>query len=209
MRHVGVFVHPAVPVAVHEVLVDTAGGFVEAGVEFVEVAGARHGFGGDEDDGLAVGSEFEALESAFVGGERLFPAILHGHGEDFIVTTEHQCRVIFPHKVELGSRRRGEARHVLSSGSHEVDFGVALVLLHVVIGHRVGDLGTVGGDGLLAHLAERPHHLGGETAVLDLDFRFPYYLFDFFAGLIRLLAAGTHQCQQSRCDKKFFHIKDY
>ena len=186
-----VFVHPVVPVTVHEVLVDAAGGLVEAGVEFVEVAWARHGFGGDEDDGLAVGGELEALETALMGGDLFFAAVFHGHGDDVVVAAEEQRLVIVPHEVELGGGCSGEARNVLALGGHEVDLGVALVLLHVVVGHGVGDLRAVGGDSLLAHLAQRPHHLGGESAILDLDFGFSD---DLVTGLLLFLRAAANQC---------------
>ena len=187
-----VLIHPVIPVAVHEVLVDAAGGLVETGVQLVEVARAHDGFGGDEDDGLAIGGEFEALESALVGGDFLLLAVLDGHGDDVVVAAEEQRFVVFPHEVELGRGGGGEARHVLAGGGHEVDFGVTLVLFYVVVGHGVGDLGAVGGDGHLAHLAQRPHHLRGETAVLDLDFGFPD---DVRIGLFLFRCTGANQRQ--------------
>ena len=109
-----IFVHPLVPMAIHEILVDAARGFVKAGVEFVEVAGARHGFGGDEDHGFAVGGKFKAFNAALEGAEHFLGTVLYRHGNHFVAAAEEQRFIVFPNEVELAGGSGGEARHVLA-----------------------------------------------------------------------------------------------
>ena len=108
------------------------------------MAGAFHGLGGDIDDGLAVGGEFEALGAVFEGGDGLLAAVFHGHGYDVVVAAEEQGLVILPHEVELAGVGGSKAVGLAALGGDEVDFGVALVLFHVVVGHGVGDVFAIG-----------------------------------------------------------------
>ena len=141
--------------AVHQVLVDAAGGLVEAGVQLVEVAGTRHGFGGDIDDALAVWGEFEALDAAGLhhAGERLLLFGFHVDRHDVVVAAEKERLAIQPYEVELALGGFGELGGVAALGGNEVYLGVALVLVHAVVGDGVSDQLAVGGDALLAHLA--------------------------------------------------------
>ena len=148
-----IFVHPLVPMAIHEILVDAARGFVKAGVEFVEVAGARHGFGGDEDHGFAVGGKFKAFNAALEGAEHFLGTVLYRHGNHFVAAAEEQGVVILPYGVEFAGGGSGEADGLAAFGGHQVKFGVALVLFHTIVGEGVGQLFPVRGDGCFAHLA--------------------------------------------------------
>ena len=148
-----VLVHPAVPMAVHQVFVDAAGGLVKAVEQFVDVAGTHHLFGGDKDDGLAVRSQFETFDSVLECPKGIFFLVLHIHRDDFVVAAEEQGVVILPHGVEFAGGGGGEADSLAAFGGHQVEFGVALVLLHTVVGEGVGQLFTVRGDCRFAHFA--------------------------------------------------------
>ena len=148
-----VLVHPAVPMAVHQVLVDAAGGFVEAVEQFVDVVGPDYLFSGDENDGLAVGGQFEAFDSVFNGGYGFLAFAFHIHGDDVVAAAEKQGIVILPHGVEFAGGGGGETHGLAALGGHQVEFRVALVLFHTVVGEGVGQLFPVRGDGGFAHLA--------------------------------------------------------
>ena len=156
--------------AVHQILIDAAGGLVETGIEFVKMLGTHHRFGGDINHGLAIRGEFETLDAAFHGAEFLLFFGFHIHGKDVVVAAEKQRFVVFPNQVELAGCRNGKLAGFAAFSGNQVDFGIALILVHVIIGHDVGNLFTVRRNGFLIHLAQRPHHLRGETAVLDLNF---------------------------------------
>ena len=171
--------------AVHEVLVDAAGGLVEAGIELVEMVGACDGDGGDVDDRLAVGGHLEALEAALALGHLALLLRLDVHGEYLVAATEHQRVVVEPHGAELAG---GSLREALLGGlgavvGEQVELHVALVLLHADVLHAIDDMLAVGAHGVLADLSEAPHHLGGEAAVGDGDLVLLYRLFASIFGL--------------------------
>ena len=166
------FIHPLVPVAIHKVLVDAAGGLLQTGEELADVLGTLYGDGADVDQRAAVGSQLEALEAALAGGDDALVEGLDVDAADFISTAEEQRVVVFPHGAELALGGVGEALGLAAGDRHEVEFGVVLVLLHVGVAEGVDDVLAVGADGVLAHDTQAPHHLGGETAVLDGDIGF-------------------------------------
>ncbi|MBO7410931.1 MAG: hypothetical protein J6T92_03315, partial [Ottowia sp.] len=117
---------------------------------------------------------------------------------------EEQGLVIFPYEVELALGGLGELGGLTALGRDEVYLGVALVLVHIVVRDGVGDLLAVGGDGFLSHLAQCPHYLRGETALLHLDIGFPD---DVHTVGVLFLRAAANQEQRSKCDKYLFHIQ--
>ena len=152
--------------AVHEVLVDAAGGFVETGEELADMLGTFHGDGADVDQRVAVGGQFEPLETPLAGGDDALVEGLDVDGADLVTTAEERGGGVFPYGAELALGGVGEALGFATGEGHEVEFGVVLVLLHVGVAEGEGDVGAVGADGIFAHHTKAPHHLGSEAAIL-------------------------------------------
>ena len=190
---VGNLVYPVVPVAIHQVLVDAAGGLVETFVELVDVVGTLDGNGRDVDHRLAVGSQLEAFKATLALGNDTLLLRIDIHRKNLAATAIHNGAFVHPHRAELALGGGGQTLGFAAFDGHHVQLGVVLVLLHIGVAHRVEHLFAVGTDGILAHHAEAPHHLGCETAVLDLDL---WFLNDkLVVGF--LLRAGTYECQRS------------
>ena len=188
-----VFVHPAVPVAVHEVLVDAAGGLVKAGIELVDVGGTLDGEVADVEDSVAFGRDFEAFEATFHRCQDFLRLLVDFHGDNAAATGKEDCVVVEPYGIELAFGGVGEAdglSFVLKV--YEIEFSVALVLGYAVIGVGVDQLGAVGTDCELAHLAKFPHDFGCETPIFNFHIGFA----DDVVELLFLLAAC---CQHQGC----------
>lgn len=148
--------------------------------------GTLYGDGADVDQRAAVGSQLEALEAALAGGDDALVEGLDVDAADFISTAEEQRVVVLPHGAELALGGVGEALGLAAGDGHEVKLGVVLVLLHVGVAEGVDDVLAVGADGVLAHDTQAPHHLGGETAVLDGDIGFADDIARGLGVLVRL-----------------------
>ena len=183
----GNLIYPVVPVAIHQTFVDAACGLIEAGIKLVEVLWAFDGDGADVDQGLAVGSQFEALEAAFTLGHH---ALLGGgevQGKNFCTTAEHYRVIVHPNRIELALGGGGQADGLVAIDPHQVQFGVVFVLLHIGVAKGKEHLATIGADSIFAHHTEAPHHFGRESAVLHSHLGLPNRLF------VRLLRLAGHQ----------------
>ena len=164
----GIFVHPAVPMAIHQILVDAASGLAETGKETVDVGGTLDGEVGDEDDLCAVGRNLKAFEAVFDSGHHLLGFTLDVNGNDVITTGKKEGVRIQPHGVKLVLRGIGKADGTrLAIGWHHIQLGIAFVLLHVVIGGGESDACAVGAHIKFAHFSQLPHQLRGEVAITD------------------------------------------
>ena len=101
VEYLGDFVHPVIPVAVHQILVDTAGGLVKAGIKFVEVLGTLHGDGADIDQRIAVGRHLEALEAALALSHLALLLSFKVHRQNLASAAEHDSILVVPHWAEL------------------------------------------------------------------------------------------------------------
>ena len=74
---------------------------------------------------------------------------------------------VYPHGVTFRLGGAGNLTFVLSVDVHHKQLAVALVLLHVFVGHPKQDFALVGRNHGVAHPAERHEHLGSHDAVFD------------------------------------------
>ena len=156
----------------------------------------------DVDHRLAVGSQFEAFEAAVVGGHDGLLAALEVKGEDFAAAAVHDSLVVEPYGAEFALSGGSQTLPFPTLDGHQVELGVVLVLLHVGVAECVEDAVAVGADGVFAHDTERPHHLGGEAAVLDSHLGFADGLFVRFV----LLARGETHSTGGHSQYCFLHI---
>ena len=183
--------------AIHQVLVDTACGFVKASVKFVDVVRTLDGDGRDVNERLAVGSQLKAFKATLAFRNDTLFLVVEIHRENLVAATEHNGVVVHPYGVELTLCSGGQTLAVAAIDRHKVELCVVLVLLHIGIANGVEHLLTVGADSILAHHAKAPHHLRGEATVLDLDL---WFLNDKLV-VVALLRAGTYKCYRSETDK--------
>ena len=184
---VGILIHPAVPMTVHEVFVDTTSGLVETGVEFLDIVGASDGDVANVENLVAFGRNLEPFEACIDGGENGFFLRINVHGNDGVATGEEKGFVVEPHGVELVLDSVGDAYGLpVAFDGDEIELGVAFVLLNVVIGVGIDHTRTVGAYGKFAHFTEFPHNLGSETSILDSNLGFAdqrdAFLLLFFAA---------------------------
>ena len=76
-------------------------------------------------------------------------------------------------RVGLVVRSGGEQCVFCPVRVHQVDDGVALVLFHAVVAHRVGDFPCVGRHGEAANPSHGPEGFGGEQVAREGDLVFP------------------------------------
>jgi hypothetical protein len=133
---VGDFGHPLVPVLVHEVVDYTAGGI---GQVFIEVLGLAHELdGGDDHDFLFVRREKEAFHAFFKFGHLFAGAAVGVHDEElgntfYCVGEGDLSAFVDPDEIAFRAGCAGDALQVGTVGVHDVEVGIAAVLLYAFI----------------------------------------------------------------------------
>ena len=173
-KRMGSSSHPFIPMLVHQVGNDDAGGFRKVRMF---VCRTLHGlYLGNEKEFLAVGREREPFDVSLVLSQLLASAAVGIHfpylaaaafvaEEGKLLAVLEPCGLSFLPGV---MRYLGIATTV---GIHDEDFAVTLVLGHAVIGYRVGNLLFVGRYGYTADTSHRPECLGCHTLSFNLDVR--------------------------------------
>ena len=166
--------HPFVPMLVHQVGNDDAGGFRKVRMF---VCRTLHGlYLGNEKEFLAVGREREPFDVSLVLGQLLASAAVGIHfpylaAAAFVAKEGKLLAVLEPCGLSFLPGVMRYLGIVTTVGIHDEDFAVTLVLGHAVIGYRVGNLLFVGGYGHTADASHRPECLGCHTLSFNLDVR--------------------------------------
>ena len=129
------------------------------------MVGTHDGNSADIHQRLAVGSHFEPFETTFVLGNHRLSFSREIHRKYLVATTEHDGVVVIPYRAEFALGCGCQALCLTAIGRHAIKFGVVFVLLHVGVAQGVEHCIAIGANGIFAHHAEAPHHLGGEPAI--------------------------------------------
>ena len=145
--------YPFIPVFVHQVGNDDAGGFRKVRMF---VCRTLHGlYLGNEKEFLTVGREREPFDVSLVLGQLLASAAVGIHfpylaAAAFVAEEGKLLAVLEPCGLSFLPGVMRYLGIVTTVGIHDEDFAVTLVLGHAVIGYRVGNLLFVGGYGYAA-----------------------------------------------------------
>ncbi len=150
-ENVRIFVHPAVPMPVHQIFVNPAGGFVQAFVQRLDVPCFLHGQAGGIKRFAAVGREHEFLHCLGEFAHAAFLVVLDIYAEKLLSAQKSDVCIVKPVHAVLIGFAHGQAGDLAAVGVHPIEFGVAFVLLHAVISDGISDFSAVRGEVVTAH----------------------------------------------------------
>ncbi len=163
------FRDPFVPVLVHHVVYDAAGGLGQIRIDVLR--GARPLYAAYHHHFLLIGREKEAVDAGAVGSD-LPPVRSVGIHHPYLrfafrvgIEERDGLSAVGPHRIAFGSGSAGYAHVVGAVGIHHVKIGVGAVVLHAFIAYRVEYLAAVGRQTGIAHAAEGLECVDGEHTV--------------------------------------------
>ena len=181
--------HIMVPVAVHQVGHQAAGGLGQVGGILLD--NLMEGQLLDINHAVAVGREFVAFHIAVGVAQLATVAAVGLHRPDLTTGDEGDARAQ-PRGVGLVVGAGGELALAGAVGIDDAEHMVALVLLHAIVAHLVDNLLAVGRGCISADAAHGPQPLGGEQVALQRDVAFSYIHF-------LLCFHGAAACQGKCC----------